>query len=464
MKYKIMVVDDDPYIRSSLENVFNSRGYETILCENGKISLEKMEDELPDVVLLDIKLGDMNGIDVLKIIKSKYSQIPVVMITAYTDVKTVVSAMKLGAYDFIEKPLDLDRIEMVIKRVLEKVKISQENENLKKELKDKEEFSEIIFNSFKMNEILKIADEYAKGSDTTVLIEGESGTGKEVIARYIHTKSLRTNEQFIAINCGAIPKDLIESELFGYEKGAFTGAQYRTNKGKFEISNGGTILLDEIGELSAEAQVKLLRVLQEKKFFRIGGTKEISVDVRIIASTNKILEEELEKGNFREDLFYRLNVARVKIPPLRERKEDIMLLANLFIKEFNKKFNKSITHISKEAGDFLLNYQWRGNVRELRNAIERVVLLSQERIIRKEDFYFLSSEKRFEKQEIMDLINLPSEGISIDKILKELIIRTLSLTNGNQVKTSKILGISRGKLLYRMKKLNIKVPPKGDLS
>ena len=458
MKYKIMVVDDDQLIRNSLKSIFDARGYETILCENGRTALEKVEDELPDAMLLDIKLGDISGIDVLKKVKSKYSGIPIVMITAYTDVETVVSAIKSGAYDYLEKPLDLDRIEIVIKRVLERIKLSKENENLRQELKDREEFYEIVCHSPRMVKVCKLTDVYIKGRDTTVLIEGESGTGKEIIARYIHKNSVRRNEPFVAINCGAIPKDLIESELFGYEKGAFTGAQYRTQKGKFEISDGGTILLDEIGELSPEAQVKLLRVLQEKRFFRIGGSKEISVDVRVIVSTNKILEEEIEKGNFREDLFYRLNVARIKIPPLRERKEDIIPFANLFIREFNKKFNKSVSGLSKSAKDFLLVCPWRGNVRELRNAIERVVLLSHEKIIKREDFDFLSSEKVLEKQKTKNIVDIPPEGISIDKILEELIVGTLALTRGNQVKAAKILGISRGKLIYRMKKLNIKVP------
>jgi len=458
MRYKIMVVDDDPFIRNSLKNIFDTKEYETIVCENGRKALEKVEDELPDAVLLDIKLGDISGIEVLNKIKSRHSEIPVVMITAYTDVETVVSAIKSGAYDYLEKPLDLDRIEIVIKRVLERIKLSKENENLKQELKVREEFNEIVSHSPQMVEVRKLAEEYAKGIDTTVFIEGESGTGKEIIARFIHKNGARANEPFVAINCGAIPKDLIESELFGYEKGAFTGAQYRTHKGKFEISDGGTILLDEIGELSPEAQVKLLRVLQEKKFFRIGGTKEISVDVRVIVSTNKILEEEIEKGNFREDLFYRLNVARIKIPPLRERKEDIIPFANLFIKEFNMKFNKNISGLSDDTKDFSLTYPWRGNVRELRNAIERVVLLSHGRIIKREDFDFLSSERLLEKQQTKNIVNIPPEGISIDKILKELIVGTLALTRGNQVKAAKILNISRGKLIYRMKKLNIKFP------
>ena len=277
MKYKIMIVDDDQFIRNSLINLFTSKGYDVVSCEDGKSALERVEIEFPDLMLLDIKLGDMNGIDVLKTIKSRNTELPIVMITAYTDVNTVVSAMKAGAYDYLEKPLDLDKIDIVIERVLERIQLSKENENLRQELRSRTEYDEIVHTSPKMRKTYALAEEFAKAGDTTILIEGESGTGKEVMARFIHEHSARAAEPFVAINCGAIPKDLIESELLGYEKGAFTGAQYRTHKGKFEISDGGTILLDEIGELSADAQVKLLRVLQEKKFFRIGGRNRIDL-------------------------------------------------------------------------------------------------------------------------------------------------------------------------------------------
>ncbi len=455
MKYKIMIVDDDQFIRNSLMNVFTSKGYDIVSCGDGKTALERVDVEFPDLMLLDIKLGDMNGLDVLKQIKSKHSELPVVMITAYTDVNTVVSAMRTGAYDYLEKPLDLDKIDIVIERVLERIKLSKENENLRQGLRSRTEYDEIVLENPKMREMCALAGEFAKAGDTTVMIEGESGTGKEVMARFIHKHSTRAEEPFIAINCGAIPKDLIESEMLGYEKGAFTGAQYRTHKGKFEISDGGTILLDEIGELSADAQVKLLRVLQEKKFFRIGGNREISVDVRVIVSTNKILEDEIEKGNFREDLFYRLNVARIKIPPLRERKEDIIKLAKIFINEFNKKFNKNVSGISDESKEFLLHYPWKGNVRELRNAIERVVLLSQEKVINRDAFDFLCIRTVKIKSEVGGIVNVPPGGIIIDTVLRELIESTLEMTNGNQVKAAKILGISRGKLIYRIKKLGI---------
>ena len=455
MKYKIMIVDDDRFIRNSLMNVFTPKGYDTVTCENGRTALERVDVEFPDLMLLDIKLGDMNGLDVLKQIKSKHSELPVVMITAYTDVNTVVSAMSAGAYDYLEKPLDLDKIDIVIERVLERIQLSKENENLRQELRSRTEYDEIVLTSPKMREICALAEEFAKAGDTTVMIEGESGTGKEVMSRFIHKHSTRAKEPFIAVNCGAIPKDLIESEMLGYEKGAFTGAQYRTHKGKFEISDGGTILLDEIGELSADAQVKLLRVLQEKKFFRIGGNREISVDVRVIVSTNKILEDEIEKGNFREDLFYRLNVARIKIPPLRERKEDIIRLAKIFIDEFNKKFNKNVSRISDESRKFLLDYPWKGNVRELRNAIERVVLLSQDKVIKRDAFDFLGIRTVQIKSEGGGILNIPPGGISIDKVLRELIESTLEMTGGNQVKAAQILGMSRGRLIYRIKKLGI---------
>ena len=404
-------------------------------------------------MLLDIKLGDISGIEVLNKIKSRHSEIPVVMITAYTDVETVVSAIKSGAYDYLEKPLDLDRIEIVIKRVLERIKLSKENENLKQELKVREEFNEIVSHSPQMVEVRKLAEEYAKGIDTTVFIEGESGTGKEIIARFIHKNGARANEPFVAINCGAIPKDLIESELFGYEKGAFTGAQYRTHKGKFEISDGGTILLDEIGELSPEAQVKLLRVLQEKKFFRIGGTKEISVDVRVIVSTNKILEEEIEKGNFREDLFYRLNVARIKIPPLRERKEDIPELIKYFIKRLSVELGKPELKIQPEVTNILMRYRWPGNIRELENVLERAAVLCDNGVIAVKDIPYLEGDSEESNINIStDLMNLNK---NIERLETILIKKALKNSDNNKTEAARLLGIKTSTLYYKMEKYNI---------
>jgi two-component system response regulator AtoC len=291
------------------------------------------------------------------------------------------------------------------------------------------------------------------------LISGETGTGKELIARYIHEKSSRREGPFIAINCGAIPKDLIESELFGYERGAFTGATDKMKPGKFELANGGTILLDEVGELSPEAQVKLLRVLQDKKFYRLGGTKEIKVDVRVIASTNKNLKEEVNAGRFRSDLFYRLNVATIYLPPLRERKEDIPLLVNAFIDEFNKKFGKNFIGVDEKAMEILKSYHWPGNIRELRNTIERIILVENDSKIRPEHVKHLQSTPiqlvSQQNGESDFVLKIPPTGVTMDKVLRELIIQTLKITNGNQIQAAKILGITRSKLRYRMEQLKI---------
>lgn len=296
----------------------------------------------------------------------------------------------------------------------------------------------------------------AKSSDTTVLIEGESGTGKEMIARFVHQNSPRSMKRFIPINCAAIPKELAESEFFGHEKGAFTGAAQKTKLGKFELADGGTILLDEIAELTLDLQVKLLRVLQEKKFYRVGGEREVNVDVRIVAATNKNLEEEVKKGNFREDLFYRLNVAKIEMPALRERKEDIPILVYSFVKEFELKFQKKINGVSKEALEIIQNYGWKGNIRELRNVIERAVLLTEGEELKPVDLnLFVQPDKVFDSKEF--LLKIPNEGIKIDVVLKSLITQTLKITKGNQVKAAKILGLSRSKLRYRMELLGMQM-------
>jgi len=296
----------------------------------------------------------------------------------------------------------------------------------------------------------------AKSSDTTVLIEGESGTGKEMIARFVHQNSPRSMKRFIPINCAAIPKELAESEFFGHEKGAFTGAAQKTKLGKFELADGGTILLDEIAELTLDLQVKLLRVLQEKKFYRVGGEREVNVDVRIVVATNKNLEEEVKKGNFREDLFYRLNVAKIEMPALRERKEDIPILVYSFVKEFELKFQKKINGVSKEALEIIQNYGWKGNIRELRNVIERAVLLTEGEELKPVDLnLFVQPDKVFDSKEF--LLKIPNEGIKIDVVLKSLITQTLKITKGNQVKAAKILGLSRSKLRYRMELLGMQM-------
>jgi len=453
----VFVIDDDKLLLNSLQKNLELIGNTVAVCDSGKDALTLMESHAPDVVLLDIKLGDMSGIDLLKEIKKQSPGLPVVMITAFTDVQTVVTAMKSGAEDYISKPIDLNDLEIVLERAKNSIRKDRKITVLEQDLAEEKGSILKTFKSTAMRKILQFVNKVAKSPDTSVLIEGESGTGKEVIARMIHDKSPRSGAPYITINCGALPKDLIENELFGSEKGAFTGALNKTKKGKFELADGGSILLDEIGELSPEAQVKLLRVLQERRFFRVGGSHEIAVDIRIIATTNKNLEEQTAKGAFREDLFYRLNVARIVIPPLRSRKSDIIPLANLFIAEFEKKFQKGPIALAKPTETFLENYFWKGNVRELRNAIERVVLFEAEETIEPGHFHFISPAGMVDKAETGSgfAIKIPAKGVSMAEATRKLIEETLDLTKGNKVLAAKLLGITRGKLLYRIKQLDI---------
>ncbi len=457
MKFKILIVDDDELICSSLKKVLNGFGYLADSLQNAENTIETIDAFQPDLVLLDIHLDKTNGVEVLKEIQKKFRNLTVIMITGYSDVQLAVNAIKSGAYDFLLKPLDIDQLKNVLDKVFEKIALKYEVQKLSTMLKNDSITRDFFGKSRKIQEILSIAEKYASSPDTTILIEGESGTGKEGLAKYIHQVSSRSSRSFIEINCSAIPKELAESELFGHEKGAFTGAA-QTKLGKFELANGGTILLDEIAELSHELQAKLLRVLQDKKFYRVGGEKEINVDVRVLAATNKNLEEEISKGNFREDLFYRLNVVKIHMPPLRERKEDIPVLAYSFLKEFSVKLNKDITGIESKALEELTNYSWKGNIRELRNIIERAALLTEGNEIKEHHLNFIFSNSKNINKEIEEFsLKIPNKGIRIDIVLKELIQKTLKITSGNQVKAAKVLGLSRSKLRYRMEQLGIEV-------
>ena len=461
MTPKILIVDDDNLVCISLKKVLLKLGYEVEVCMEGDKVFSSIELYQPDVILLDIYLTTHNGLDILKDLQKKHFHIPVIMITAYSDVKIAVSAMKSGAFDFLLKPLDLEQLQLVLTKCVNHLKLTSEVQRLQSVLSADEISHEFFGKSKPILRVLNLIEKLARSDDTTILLEGESGTGKEVFAQYIHQKSPRYNKVFIPINCGTIPKDLAESELFGHEKGAFTGAAQKTKLGKFELADGGTILLDEIGELSLDIQVKLLRVLQERKFYRVGGEKEISVNVRVLAATNKDLEKEVENGNFREDLFYRLNVAKVNIPPLRERKVDIPLLALTFVKEFATKFGMLVKGIDEEAIKLLESQYWKGNVRELRNAMERAVLMMEGDVLKDRHLNFLNYGK--DDSPASDgkfILSIPPEGIRIDKVLKDLILKTLEITKGNQVRAAKVLGLSRSKLRYRMEQLGIEVTKK----
>lgn len=464
MLKKVLIIDDDQLVSVSLKKALTRLNFNVEICLDAVEVFESIRNFDPDIILLDIYLTTHNGLEILKEIKIKYTDLPVIMITGYADVDIAVNAIKNGAYDFLLKPLDLDQLNTVLKKASENLNLKREVETLQEILRQDELTPDYFGKSGKIQRIVKTAQKLAKSSDTTVLIEGESGTGKEVFAKFIHQNSPRKTANFIQINCATIPKDLAESELFGHEKGAFTGAAQKTKLGKFELADKGTILLDEIGELTQDLQVKLLRVLQEKKFYRVGGEKEVEVDVRVLAATNKQLEDEVRAGNFREDLFYRLNVAKIVIPPLRERSEDIPSLSYSFLAEFNKKFQKSVTDIDPVAMDRLKEYPWKGNIRELRNVIERALLLIDEEKILKPHFLSFMSDlyAKGDKQSEKFTLTIPQSGIKIDDVIKDLILKTLKITNGNQVKAAKILGLSRSKLRYRMEQLNISVTKNFD--
>ncbi len=462
MKNKILIIDDDELVCKTLQRVLVKLDYQIDICLEGEKAVDKVKEFDPDLILLDIYLTTVNGLELLNIFQKNFFETPVIMITGYSDVTIAVKAMKSGAYDFLLKPIDIDQLKIIIEKALSNINLKKEVDKLHAIVRDDLLTRDFFGKSGKINKILSAVEKLAKSSDTTILIEGESGTGKEMVAKYIHQNSPRNNGPFIQINCSAIPRELAESELFGHEKGAFTGAQQKTKLGKFELASKGTILLDEIGELSAEMQSKLLRVLQEKKFYRVGGEKEVEVEVRVLAATNKNLEDEVKKGNFRQDLFYRLNVGNITIPPLRERKEDISILAYAFLNEFAQKFDKKIKRIEPAALELLENYSWKGNIRELRNVMERVTLLLEEDELKEKHFQFILPAGIIESA-VMDedfVLKIPTKGIKIDHVLRKLIEDTLKITNGNQVKAAKVLGLSRSKLRYRMEQLGIEVTRK----
>jgi two-component system, NtrC family, response regulator AtoC len=468
--YTICVIEDDPLVNQTVCDIMSARYSRIYSFTDAQKALDEMHITNPDLILLDIFLGHHNGLDILENLRKQEYRMPVVMMTAFSDIKMAVRAMKLGAEDFIVKPLDLEQLELSVEKALEIYDLKRKVNILSEQLKE-EKSSEIIGKSEGIRKAQEMSKIVAK-VDTNVLILGESGTGKELSARFIHEHSSRAKGPFIAINCGAIPRELAENEFFGYERGAFTGATEKFRPGKFEQANHGTILLDEIGELSMDLQVRLLRVIQERRFFRLGGQKEITVDVRIVASTNKNLEEMVEKGDFREDLYYRLNVATISLPPLRERGDDVMTLASKFVDKYNKQFGRKVTGFSKDAAEIIQKHNWKGNIRELQNVIERVVLLQTEPVIDKDSLSFIkvgklqsASSSAVNNQEIFlaegtHLLKIAEGGVAMGNVIKDLLIQTLRITNGNQIKASKLLGISRAKLRYRVEQLGINITNK----
>ncbi|MGC8685846.1 MAG: sigma-54-dependent transcriptional regulator, partial [bacterium] len=378
----VLIIDDEQLVRWSIEKLLSKDGHEIISADTGAAGLLKLKDSTPDIVLLDMKLPDIDGIEVLRTIKKDTPELPVVIITAYGSIDSAIDAIKNGAFDYIVKPFDAEKLKLTVNRALELFKLKTELEIFKDKAHNQYGFHRIVAESTAVKQAIDIAKKLAM-SDTTVLIQGESGTGKELFARAIHCASPRQDRAFVDLNCSAIPVHLIESELFGYEKGAFTDAK-TSKKGLFELADKGTLFLDEIGDMDLSTQAKLLRVIETKSFKRLGGTKDITVDVRIISATNKDLKKLVEKGAFRDDLYYRINVVPLVIPPLRKRKDDIPLLVNYFINVISKDLKKEVTGIEKEALDYLIRYDWPGNVRELKNVVERMILLTNTKVLTKE--------------------------------------------------------------------------------
>ena len=455
----ILVVDDELSMREYLELMLAKEGYAVETAESGKAANAWLEKRFFDLVLLDIRLGDISGLDVLRKAKALHPKTIVIMISAYATAENAVEAMNEGAYDYLPKPFDNDELKDTIAKALQLKTLKDEKAHIDSELKESLHYGRIVGNSPRMQHIYEVIEQVAP-TRTTVLITGESGTGKELIARAIHDQSERADKPFMVINCGSIPETLVESEFFGYKKGAFTGAS-QDKKGLFEAANTGTLFLDEIGELNLQMQVRLLRVLQERGFKPVGSNADVSVDIRILAATNKNLEEEVIAGRFREDLFYRINVVEIKVPPLRERKSDLRALAQHFLEKYSREAGKEITKISAYAVDLLKKYDFPGNIRELENLIERSVALSTTNILLP-DSLTLSIHKRRWIEGIQNRrfdLDEVAKGVALDSILEEIekayLEKALEFSNGSKNKAAELLGISFRSFRYRCSKLGI---------
>jgi DNA-binding NtrC family response regulator len=453
MVKSVLVVDDEVGARESLRMVLKN-DYEVFVAKDAEEAFLRINKHSPDVILLDIILPDMDGLKILEKVRQKDPEAIVIMITATKTVKTAVEAMKLGAYDYITKPFDVDELRLVVSRAISTQALQKEVDYLREEIEKSYGFGNIIGESKGMNDIFNLIKQIAD-SKTTVLILGESGTGKELVSRAIHFNSNRKNSPFVTINSAAIPDTLIESELFGYEKGAFTNALEK-KLGRFEIAHRGTLFLDEIGELSLATQAKILRFLEEREFIRVGGSKTIKVDVRLITATNKDLPQLVKKNAFREDLYYRINVVPITIPPLRERKEDVPLLVEHFRKKFNVENNKKVEEVSSEALEMMMNYEWPGNVRELENLMERVIALTQNQVIQANELPIsIANTSRINGLKDNILGGKVSLLRAEEEFEKEIILDALNRTNYVQSHAADLLGISRRILKYKMDKLGI---------
>ena len=467
---KILVVDDERLVRWSLRQKCEEWGYHVIEAEAGEPGLKLAQHESPDLVLLDVRLPDLSGLEVLDQLKKNGDARAVIMITADPQLDDVKVALKLGAYDFVGKPLDFDELHVTIKNALEASRLRSEVQSLRGEVKRSAGYHEIVSSSPKMTELMNFVRKVAASEATTILIQGESGTGKDLIAKAIHYESARQERPFVAINCSAIPETLMEAELFGHEKGAFTDAK-QMKKGLFEAADGGTLFLDEIGELSPLLQAKLLRVLEDQVIRRVGGIRDMQVDVRVIAASNRDLEKAVREGQFRQDLYYRLAIIAIFIPPLRDRKEDIMPLVEFFIDRYNRRFKKSIRGITDETRRLILGHSWPGNVRELKNTIERGMILEDEPLLRPLYLPFSVGESGgrtvFERTSPADggqalpngrtlpRLYIPEGGTSLEEVEHAMVELAMRQANGNQTHAAKLLDISRDALRYKLKKFGL---------
>ncbi len=447
MNGRILIVDDEPTIRETLSLILKEENYHCDTAANGLEALEKIKSDGFDLIITDLKMPQMGGLELMQETRKIVPRTSVMIITAYATLESAIQALRLGAYDYIIKPLDFDDVILRIKRLMEHRELVTENEFLRQEVQEKFSFSNIIGESPQMQDVFRLIKKVA-GTKGNVLITGKSGTGKELVARAIHYNSPRKNKRFVAINCGAIVDNLMESELFGHKKGSFTGA-VRDKEGYFKVADGGTLLLDEVGEIPLHLQVKLLRAIETGEFIPVGDTNPVKVDVRIIAATNRDLEEEAEAGNFREDLYYRLNVIEIKLPPLSDRKEDIPLLVNHFLAKYNKALNRNIRAVDDETMKILLNYEWKGGIRELENVMERAVILCETDIVTREDL----PPNLVKIETPPDIPVKLKEAVAVFE--RDHIAQVLSASEGDKEATARKLGISLSSLYRKIDELGV---------
>ena len=461
----ILLVDDQDTIRHFLAKAFEEQGHEVIQAASGEQAAEYLKDDRPDAAVLDLKLPGISGMELLERIKKIDRQIPVIIITAYGEISSAVKAMKMGAFDYLTKPVDLDRLVLTVGRALQSQRLWLELSHLRKQRLVRFDFDFIVGRSQVMQDLMQMVASVAKGNTTTVLVEGDSGTGKELVANMIHALSPRKDEPFMEINCGSLPEQLLESELFGHERGAFTDAKTQ-KRGLFELADHGTVFLDEVGEMTLPIQVKLLRVIERMSFKRVGGTQDIKVSLRIISATNKDLAQAVRQGSFREDLYYRLKVVPLRVPPLRERREDIELLAKHFLNTYNVAFSKDFKGFSEGALKAMLDYSWPGNVRELKNVIERAVLLFDGDAVEVEHLSMGELARGSHNEVIHDLEEalanrIADNGVDFDGMIcnieRELVEKALLQADRNQSEAARLLRIKRDKLRYKIKALDLAV-------